>query len=178
MIIPLITAAMGSVASGATHAEVAAQWERDGRSLFLICEFKRATRAFERALAEQPDNAALHHWLGKSYARLAEVSGPLFAPKNARKARRSLEQAVKIDPLNQEYVRELFDFYVDSQEWSSGGLERAAALLKRISLRGAGAELQIQHIADSKKEFSGAGWWIRRAVLRSSGAIGFVAPLP
>jgi tetratricopeptide (TPR) repeat protein len=172
----LISAAMVPVASGATHADDAAQLERDGRSLFLTCEFKRATRAFEKALAEQPDSAGLHYWLGKSYARLAEVSSPLFAPKNARKARRSLELAVKIDPLNREYVRELFDFYVDSPEWFSGGLERAAALLERISPGEFDAELRLQQIVDSRKEHSGAGWWIRRAILRSSGAAGFVAP--
>jgi tetratricopeptide (TPR) repeat protein len=172
----VISAAIGPAASAATHAETAAQWAEDGHSLFLACEFKRATRAFEKALVEQPDSGALHFWLGKSYARMAEVSSPLFAPRNARKARRSLEQAVKIDPLNYEYVRELFDFYVDSPEWFSGGLERAAALLERVSPGETGVEPRLQQIADSRKEHSGSGWWIRRAVLRSSGAVGFVAP--
>ena len=171
----LMSLAMGPAASGATRAEAAAQWEEDGRSLFLTCEFKRATRAFEKALAEQPDSAGLHYWLGKSYARLAEVSSPLFAPKNARKARHSLELAVKIDPLNHEYARELFDFYADSPEWFSGGLERAAALLERVSPGESGAEPRLQQIVDSRNEHSGVGWWIRRAVLRSSGAVGFVA---
>ena len=83
-----------------------------------------------------------------------------------------------MDPLNHEYVRELFDFYVDSQEWFSGGLERAAALLEQVSPGEAGTDPRLQQIADSSKEHSGPGWWVRRAVLRSSGAIGFVAPLP
>jgi len=112
-----MSAVAGAAASGPPNTEAAAQWESDGRSLFFACEFKQAARAFEKALAEQPDSAVLHFWLGKSYARLAEVSSPLSAPKNARKARRSLEQAVKFDPRNGEYLRELFDFYVDSPEW-------------------------------------------------------------
>ena len=115
-------------------------------------------RAFEKALAGQPDSAVLHYWLGKSYARLAEISSPLSAPKNARKARRSLEQAVEIDPQNDEYLLELFDFYVDSPEWFSGGLEQAAALLERISSRASNAEQWSKQLADSRKEHSGAGW--------------------
>jgi len=129
-------------------------------------------------LAEQPDSAVLHYWLGKSYARLAAVSSPLSAPKNARKARHSLEQAVKIDPRKDEYLRELFDFYVDSPEWFSGGLKRAAALLERISPGESGTEPRLKQLADSRKEHSGAGWWIERAVLWTSGAIGYFVPQP
>jgi tetratricopeptide (TPR) repeat protein len=167
-----------SAASGPPNTEAAAQWERDGQNLFVACEFKRAARAFEKALAEQPDSAALHYWLGKSYARQAEVSGPLSAPKNARKARRNLEQAVKIDPRNDKYLRELFDFYVDSPEWFSGGLEQAAALLERVSPGEPGAEPRLNQLANSRKEHSGAGWWMRRAVLLPSGIIGYFVPQP
>jgi hypothetical protein len=121
----------------------------------------------------------LHYWLGKSYARLAEVSSPLSAPKNARKARVNLERSVQIDPQNDEYLLELFDFYVDSPEWFSGGLQRAAALLGRFSPRKSSVvEAHLQQLADSRKEHSGAGWWMRRAVLWSSGAIGRLVPQP
>lgn len=177
-VILLMSAAAGPVAAEPPNAGAAAQWEREGRFLFLRCDFKRATRAFEKALAEQPDSAPLHYRLGKSYARLAEVSSPLSAPKNARRARRSLEQAVKIDPRNDKYLQELFDFYVDSPEYFHGGLERAAALLERTSLGAAGAEPRLKQLADSRKEHSGAPWWMRRAVLWTSGAIGRFLPQP
>jgi hypothetical protein len=81
--------------SAAAGAAAAAQSEQEGRSLFFACEFKQAARAFEKASAEQPDSARLHYWLGKSYARLAEVSSPLSAPKNARKARRNLDTSYR-----------------------------------------------------------------------------------
>jgi tetratricopeptide (TPR) repeat protein len=77
----------------------------DGRSLFLACEFKEAARTFERELANQPESAFLYYWAGKSYARLAEVSSPFSAPKDAQKARRNLERAVQLDPENREYLR-------------------------------------------------------------------------
>lgn len=173
-----MSAAVGVAASRPPNTESAAQWEKNGRSLFLACEFEQAARAFEKALAEQPDSALLHYWLGKSYARLAEVSSPLSAPKNARKARRNLEQAVRIDPRNEEYLRELFDFYVDSPEWFSGGLKRAAALLERVSPEESDVEPWFQQLTDSRKEHSGAGWWMERAVLWTSGVIGHFVPQP
>lgn len=175
-VILLMSAAAGAAASGPANAGGAEQWERNGRSLFLTCEFKQAARAFEKAAAEQPDSARLRYWLGKSYARLAEVSSPLSAPKNARKARRSLEQAVQLDPRNDEYLRELFDFYLDSPEWFNGGLERAAALMERFRPAEYGAEPQLQ-LADSRKEYSGAGWHVERVLLWAPGVIGYLVPL-
>src|ERR1700733_5327202 len=172
----LMSAATASAASGPPTVESAVQWEKEGRSLFLACEFKQAARAFEKAVAAQPNRALLHYWLGKSYARLAEVSSPLFAPKNARKARRSLERAVELEPQNDEYLRELVDFYLNSPEWFSGGLERAAALLGQSNPLESGAEPGIQRLTYSRNEHSGPGWWIERAILRTSAAIGDVIP--
>lgn len=178
-VILLMSTVAASAASGPLNAEAAAQGDRDGRSLFLGCEFKQATRAFEKALVKEPDNAALQYWLGKSYARLAEVSSPLSAPKNARKARRRLVQATTMDPRNEEYLQGLFEFYLDSPEWSHGGLSEAAALLERISSIDPAAEPRLRkQLTESRKEHSGPGWWIERTVLRTSGTIGYLVPQP
>jgi tetratricopeptide (TPR) repeat protein len=171
-----LSAAADAAASGPPNAEAVAQLERDGRSLFVACEFKRAARVFESALSAQPDSAALYYWLGKSYARLAGVSSPLSAPKNARKARRNLEEAVKRDPRNREYLLELFDFYVDSPEWFHGGLQRAVALLVRVRPADSDPEPWLREIADSRKEHSGPGWRMQRAVLCTSDANGHIVP--
>ena len=72
-------------------AAVAGSLPMDGEALFRQCEFKAAAHAFEHALTNQPGNARIHFWLRKSYARMAEVSGPLSARRNARKARAHLE---------------------------------------------------------------------------------------
>jgi tetratricopeptide (TPR) repeat protein len=171
-----LSAAAAWAASAPPSSEAAAQLTKDGRSLFAACEFKRATRAFERALSAQPGNAGLYYWLGKSYARLAEISSPLFAPKNARRARYNLEEAVRRDPRNHEYWDELFEFYVDSPEWFPGGLQRAEALVKEIRPAEADADPWLRQIADSRKEHSGPGWWMRRQILWTSGAMGNVIP--
>lgn len=171
-----LIAAVGGAASGAGSAQVAAQWAEDGRFHFLACEFKESAHAFENSVAEQPEDAELRYWLGKAYARLAELSGPLSAKKNARKAQRNLEQAVRLDPRNQKYLLELFDFYVDSPEWFGGGLERATALLERMGPEASGAQERLEELAESRKEHRGVGWWMRAAVLRTSGAVGYLAP--
>jgi tetratricopeptide (TPR) repeat protein len=153
------------------NAETPEKWEKDGQALFLACEFKQAARAFEKALAAQTGSAALHYWLGRSYARLAVVSGPLTAPGAARKARRNLEQALMLDPHNNRYASELFEFYVDSPEWFSGGLQRAAALAEGLSPE---ESQRMKEVDSSREEYSGPGWWLRRTVLRASGAVGFL----
>jgi tetratricopeptide (TPR) repeat protein len=173
-----IAAAACAAAAGPPSIQGPPPWERRGRALFLACEFKPAARAFEKALKEEPARADLHYWLGKSYARLAEVSGPLSASRNARKARRSLEQAVSMEPRNDEYLRELFEFYLDSPEWFGGGLERAAALLERIRPGASGADALRKQLADSRREHSGAVWWMERAVLWTSGTMGRFVPQP
>jgi tetratricopeptide (TPR) repeat protein len=175
-VILLASAAVGSAASISGSADIAAQWSADGRFHFFACEFKEAARAFENALTEQPDSAVLHYWLGKSYGRLADVSGPLAARKNARKAQTHLERAVKLAPKDGEYLQELFDFYVDSPEWFGGGLGKAAALLERMNPQECNAEIRLQQLADSRKEHRGVGWWMRCAVLRTSGTIGYLVP--
>src|SRR5436309_3432049 len=75
-------------------------WASTGRLLYSQCEFKSAAKAFTKALQFRPEDADIHLWLGKSYARMAEVAGPLLATADARHARHSLERAVELEPRN------------------------------------------------------------------------------
>ena len=109
---------------------------------------------------------------------MADISSPLSASKYSRKARLSLERAVELDPRNDEYLRELFDFYLDSPGLSRGGLDRAAALLERISPDEFSADLLHVRLADSRKVQNGAGWWMWRALLSVPGAVGYLVPQP
>jgi phage terminase large subunit-like protein len=91
-------------------AAVAASFSMEGEALFRACEFK-AAYSFEHALTKEPGNALLHFWLGKSYARMAEASGPFSARRNARRAQAHLETAIRLDPRNRELLMELFELY-------------------------------------------------------------------
>ena len=123
----------------------------DGEALFRDCEFKAAAHAFEQALTNEPGNARLHFWLGKSYARMAEVSSLLSARRNARKAQAHLETAAQLDPGNREFWKELFEFYVDSPEYFDGGLNRAMAVLERLGPDDGGPGTPSRIVADRER---------------------------
>ncbi len=150
--------------------------KRDGQELFYQADFKAAARAFEQALTNEPASARLHFWAGKSYARLADVSSLLFARRNARKAQAHLEAAVRLEPKNQDYLTELFDFYVDSPEWFGGGLDRAAALVERLGPDDGGAAALSRMVAESRREYSGVGWAMRKRILQAGAMAGAVTP--
>lgn len=164
-----------AIAWGATAGSLP---RADGEALFQDAEFKAAARWFERALATEPGNARDHYWAGKSYARLAEISAPWSARRNARKAQKHLEAAVRLEPKNRNFQMELFEFYVDSPEWFDGGLDRAKAALERLGPDdgGPGSPSRILAQARSECRSGGWGWAIRKGILRSSGLVGAVAP--
>ena len=157
-------------------AAVAASLPMDGEALFRECEFKAAANSFEQALTKEPGNARLHFWLGKSYGRMAEVSGPLSARRNARKAQAHLETAARLDPGNREFLMELFELYVDSPEYFDGGLSRAAAMLERLGPDDGGPGAPSRIVADARKQYSGPVWALEKSVLRVSGAAGYLMP--
>src|SRR4051812_30168037 len=55
-------------------------WELTGKSWFMRTEYKKATDAFEKAVAAEPRNSVYAHWLGRAWGRRAETSIPLLAP--------------------------------------------------------------------------------------------------
>jgi len=154
-----------------------ADWVITGRAYYAKCEFKNAVRSFTKALHTRPEDAFAHHWLGKSYARMAEVASPLSASRDARKARVSLERAVELEPRNQEFLRELFGFYLDSPEWFSGGLDRAALLVNQIEPQDPGAQTLLRNLlADARQEYHGPTWRLRQATLLPTGQLGRIVP--
>ena len=157
-------------------AAAAASPQKDGETLFKQCEFKAAARVFEHALAREPESARLHFWLGRSYERMAELASPLFARRDARKAKFHLEAAVRRDPGNRVFLREMFDFYVESPEWFDGGLARARDILERLGPDEEADTLNMM-VAQSRKDYGGPAGVLGKAVFRISGAAGYLAPL-
>lgn len=152
-------------------------WTRVGVTRFERCDFRAAAHAFAKALQYLPKDARLHHWLGKSYARLAEITNPLHASKDARKAQVNLERAVELEPANQQYLRELFDFYLDSPEWFGGGLDRASLLVERVEPGNpAGQKFLHELVAGARQEHRDLDWRLRQLTLAPSQQIGRVTP--
>jgi len=152
-----------AVLFGLAWAAVAGSFPTDGEALFWECEFKAAAHSLEHALTKEPGNAWLHFWLGKSYARMAEVSAPFSARRNARKAQAHLETPARLDPGKGAFLMDLFEFYMDSPEDFEGGLSRATAMLERLGPDNAGTRTQRRIVADARKQYSGPGWALRKA---------------
>src|SRR5690242_6176846 len=58
-----------------------------GKAQFMLGDHKKATEAFEKAIAADPNNSVYYNWLGKAYGRRAETASPFTAPGYATKAR-------------------------------------------------------------------------------------------
>jgi tetratricopeptide (TPR) repeat protein len=149
-----------------------------GRDYFMLGDYKKATEAFQKALALEPTKSEYAHWLGRSFGRRAETSGPFMAPMHASKARAYFEKAVALDPANEEALNDLFDYYLEAPGFLGGGYDKAEAVARRIAERnpaeGYFAEAQL---ADKRKQFDTAEEQLRRAMELSPRQVGRVLDL-
>ena len=134
---------------------LAGSFPTDGEALFRDCEFKAAAHVFEHALTKEPGNARLHFWLGKSYARMAEVSVHCRHAGTRARHKHIWKQPPGSIPANREFLMELFELYVDSPEYFDGGLSRATAMLERLGPDDGGPGSPSRIVADARKEYSG-----------------------
>ncbi|MBS1876853.1 MAG: tetratricopeptide repeat protein [Acidobacteria bacterium] len=140
-------------------------WTLVGKSYFGVGEYKKATEAFEQAVALDPRNADAVHWLGKCWGRRAEIASVFTAPGYASKARQYFEKAVLLDMSNREAIGDLFDYYMEAPGFLGGGLNRAEALADRIAtLDEAEGDYLRAQVADHRKEFDKAEQYLRRAL--------------
>jgi Flp pilus assembly protein TadD len=146
------------------HEKDAETLELIGQNYFMLGEYKKATEAFEKAVALEPGNSEYVHWLGRAFGRRAETSNPLTAPGYASKARQSFERAYELDPRNHEAVNDLFEYYLQAPGFLGGGLQKAEALARHIAALDAAeghyAEAQLD---DKRKEYDAAEQQLRRA---------------
>ena len=161
----------GSPESGADHDLI-------GKSYFMLGEFKKATNAFEKAIAADPMNSSYHHWLGKAYGRRAETSSPFTAPGYASKTRRSFEQAVELDPRNLEAINDLFTYYLEAPGFLGGGFDKAQALAQRIkAIDPVEYHYAQAQLAERRKDFDTTEQQLRRAAELAPKQIGRVIDL-
>jgi Flp pilus assembly protein TadD len=146
------------------HEKDAETLELIGQNYFMLGEYKKATEAFEKAVALEPRNSEYVHWLGRAFGRRAETSNPLTAPGYASKARQSFERAYELDPGNHEAVNDLFEYYLQAPGFLGGGLQKAEALARHIAgLDAAEGHYAQAQLDDKRKEYDAAEQQLRRA---------------
>jgi Flp pilus assembly protein TadD len=149
-----------------------------GQNLFMLGEYRRATEVLEKAVALDPNNPKLAHWLGRTYGRRAETANPFLAPGFASKTGQMFEKAVELDPTDKDALGDLLDFYLEAPGFLGGGVQKAEQLAQMI-LRQDQAEGHYAQgiVADRKKEFDTAEQQFRRAAELAPRQVGRVLVL-
>jgi cytochrome c-type biogenesis protein CcmH/NrfG len=163
---------------GASPMKNAATLQLIGQDFFMLGEYKKASDAFERAAALEPDNAKLIHWLGRAYGRRAETANPFMAPGLASKTRQMFEKAVELDPTNKDALGDLLDYYLDAPGFLGGGMHKAE-MLAQLILKDDPAEGHYAEglVADKKKEYATAEEQFRRAAELAPRQVGHILVL-
>ena len=146
------------------HYRNAAEFQIMGQDYFMLGEYKKSTDSLEKALALDPDNARILHWLGRAYGRRAETANPFSAPGYAGKSRQALERSVQLDPTNKDATGDLLDYYLDAPNFLGGGMQKAEALADLITKTDpAEGHYARALIEDKRKQYDAAEEQLRRA---------------
>jgi tetratricopeptide (TPR) repeat protein len=156
----------------------AAAYDLMGRNYFMLGDYKKATDAFQKAFVLNPSKSQYAHWLGRAFGRRAEMSSWFSAPGYASKARQYFEQAVVLDPVNEEALNDLFDFYLEAPGILGGGYDKAQAVARRIAERNpAEGHFAQAQLADKRKQYDTAVEHLRRAMDLAPRQVGRVLDL-
>lgn len=149
----------------AMPAKTGPVYELMGKSAYMKGDFKRASEAFEKAVAADASNSNYFNWLGRAYGRRAETASFITAPGLASRAREAFERAVELDGKNIEAADDLFEYYLEAPGIMGGGLDKAAALAERIKgLSPAEYHCMRAKVAERRKEYKTAEEQLRLAI--------------
>ncbi len=99
------------------------------RSSYELNSFDTAVRAAEDACRLNPQSSDFQMWLGRAYGRKAEIESSFFL---ARKTRRAMETAVKLDGTNIPARRDLEEYYTDAPWFLGGSKDKARQQVEAI----------------------------------------------
>lgn len=135
-----------------------------GQDYFMLRDYKKATDAFDRALA-LGGGQRLYVWAGRAYGRRAETSGPLSAPGLASRSRTYLEIAVQMDILDKEATGDLFDYYMGAPGFLGGGSNKAQELARKVSSADpAEGQHLLAVLSEKNKEYDTAEQHLQQAI--------------
>jgi tetratricopeptide (TPR) repeat protein len=142
-----------------------AAWELLGKNYYGMADYKKATEAFDKAIALEPSNAEFQLWMGRAYGRRAETSSMITAPGYASKARQYFEKAAQLNPKNLEAQSDLFEYYLEAPGFLGGGQDKAAATAAAIAtINPAEGDWAQAKLAEKRKEYSSAEKHLRHAI--------------
>ena len=136
-----------------------------GQDYYMLGQFKKATDAFDHALALGNPAEELYLWAGRAYGRRAETSGPFTAPGLASKAHKYFEAAVRMNILDKEATGDLLDYYMGAPGFLGGGMDRARELAQKVlAADPAEGQHMLAVLAEHDKQYSAEEQHLRRAI--------------
>jgi tetratricopeptide (TPR) repeat protein len=118
-----------------------------GRAYWVLRDYDPAVDWLEKATELAPRNADYQLWLGRSYGRSAQASGPLKAMGLAKRCREAYEKSVALDPGLLDAREDLMQYYLQAPGMMGGSVEKAKAqaaeIGKRDAVRGALAQANV-----------------------------------
>jgi tetratricopeptide (TPR) repeat protein len=113
-----------------THADVY-YWL--GRCAYELHDNDHAVSQGERAVELDPKNAEYHHFLAVADGHKAEHSSWFSGLSLAKKASHEFQEAVRLDPRNVRYQRDLISYYVRAPGIAGGGEDKAEAQIAQLN---------------------------------------------
>lgn len=155
-----------------------AVYELIGRNYFMLAEYKKASEAFEKAVAAQPGDPLHNLWLGRAYGRRAETASPFTAPGLASKTRQQFEKAAQLDPRNLEILNDLLEYYLEAPGFLGGGVTKAEATAGQIAkIDPAAGHWAKAKVAEKRKQYDTAEDHLQRAVQAAPRQVGRLVDL-
>jgi Tfp pilus assembly protein PilF len=96
-----------------------------------------AAEQLEKAVAQQPNNALYHYWLGSAYGTQAQQASLFSQMRLAGKVKDEFEKAVQLDPNLLDARFGLVDFYTMAPSIAGGSEEKALQQAEEIKKRDA-----------------------------------------
>lgn len=106
-----------------------------GRESLRHGDTNTAASLFRSAIAEAPDNAEAHYWLGVAYGKEARKANMLRQVRLAVKTREEFERAVELDPNELRARFALVEYYTLAPMFLGGGDRKAFQQATEIAAR-------------------------------------------
>ena len=140
------------------------------RSYYELEDWDRAESSCRKAVANDPEIARFHLWMGRVYGEKADRTNFLAAASLAVKVRAELERSVQLNPKDLDARLDLSEFYIEAPAIMGGGEQKAREQAQAIAqLNPAREHWVYARLAEQKKDAPAAEREYRQFIELSNG---------
>ena len=140
------------------------------RAYYQLEDWDRAESSCRKAVANNPEIARFHLWMGRVYGEKADRTNFLAAASLAVKVRAELERSVQLNPKDLDARLDLSEFYIEAPAIMGGGEQKAREQAQAIAqLNPAREHWVYARLAEQKKDAPAAEREYRQFIEVSNG---------